>query len=152
MPRKTFTISKDVIVIGAGPAGCAAAIASVRNGAQTLLLEKNGILGGMATAGMVKPFMTSYVRNKKVIDGIFGEIVQGMHSLHAALGPFACPNFENPNKRDGSLEKITNKTLMEQSGHITVLIGDIEIFTGCETEKAGLNCSSYLDYRYRLRK
>jgi hypothetical protein len=139
MPRKTFTISKDVIVIGAGPAGCAAAIASARNGAQTLLLEKNGILGGMATAGMVKPFMTSYVRNKKVIDGIFGEIVQGMHSLHAALGPFACPNFENPNKRDRVIRKNSQQDTHGTGGHITVFDPEIlKYLLVVETEKAGV--------------
>lgn len=41
----------DVIVAGGGPAGCAAAIASAREGAKTLLIEATGMLGGMGTAG-----------------------------------------------------------------------------------------------------
>ncbi len=45
--------SFDVIVAGGGPAGIAAAVASSRNGAKTLLLERYGFLGGMMTAGMV---------------------------------------------------------------------------------------------------
>ena len=36
----------DVIVCGGGPAGCAAAIAAARHGAKTLLVEKDGYLGG----------------------------------------------------------------------------------------------------------
>ncbi|MFP4027178.1 MAG: FAD-dependent oxidoreductase [Candidatus Brocadiia bacterium] len=36
----------DVIVCGGGPAGCAAALASARQGAHTLLIEKHGALGG----------------------------------------------------------------------------------------------------------
>ena len=39
----------DVLVAGGGPAGLTAAIASARSGAKTLLIEKNGWLGGMAT-------------------------------------------------------------------------------------------------------
>lgn len=41
----------DVIVTGGGPAGCAAAIASAREGARTMLIEATGMLGGMGTAG-----------------------------------------------------------------------------------------------------
>lgn len=43
----------DVIVVGGGPGGCAAAISAAREGAKTLLIEAMGQLGGMGTAGMV---------------------------------------------------------------------------------------------------
>lgn len=43
----------DVIVAGGGPSGCVAAIASARQGAKTLLVERAGYLGGMLTGGMV---------------------------------------------------------------------------------------------------
>lgn len=46
-------LSYDVVVIGGGPAGMAAAVAAAGAGARTLLAEKYGFLGGMATAGMV---------------------------------------------------------------------------------------------------
>jgi hypothetical protein len=55
----------DVIVCGAGPAGCAAAIAAARSGARTRLVEVHGCLGGVWTAGLLtyifdfnKPGMT----------------------------------------------------------------------------------------------
>ncbi|MFO7560789.1 MAG: FAD-dependent oxidoreductase [Desulfobacterales bacterium] len=41
----------DVIVVGAGSAGIAAAVCSVRNGARTLLLEKDSVHGGLAVRG-----------------------------------------------------------------------------------------------------
>ncbi len=41
----------DVIVAGGGPAGICAAVAAARAGASTLLLERYGFLGGIATAG-----------------------------------------------------------------------------------------------------
>jgi hypothetical protein len=46
----------DVLVVGAGPAGCAAAIAAARLGATTLLIEMTGLVGGMGTAGLVPCF------------------------------------------------------------------------------------------------
>jgi hypothetical protein len=48
-----------VIVVGGGPAGCAAATAAAREGARTLLLEATGVLGGMGTAGLV-PWFCGY--------------------------------------------------------------------------------------------
>ena len=63
----------DVIVVGGGPAGMTAAIASARNGAKTLLVEQYGFLGGNATAALIGPFMTSYSLDgtRQLIRGIF---------------------------------------------------------------------------------
>ncbi|MBI1735818.1 MAG: FAD-dependent oxidoreductase [Candidatus Rokubacteria bacterium] len=46
-------LTYDVIVVGGGPAGIAAAVSAARRGARTALVERYGFLGGMATAGMV---------------------------------------------------------------------------------------------------
>ena len=43
----------DVIVVGGGPAGICATVQAARAGARTLLIEKNGLLGGTLTAGGV---------------------------------------------------------------------------------------------------
>ncbi|HZW76130.1 MAG TPA: FAD-dependent oxidoreductase, partial [Caldimonas sp.] len=43
----------DVVVVGGGPAGMAAAIAAARNGASTILIERYNHLGGLASGGMV---------------------------------------------------------------------------------------------------
>jgi hypothetical protein len=51
--------SWDVIVVGGGPAGCAAATAAAREGARTLLVEATGALGGMGTSGLV-PALAPY--------------------------------------------------------------------------------------------
>lgn len=45
--------SVDVVVCGAGPAGVAAAVAAARKGAQTVLIEQHGCLGGIWTAGLL---------------------------------------------------------------------------------------------------
>ncbi len=43
----------DVLVVGGGPAGTAAAIAAARQGARTILLERHNHLGGLSTGGLV---------------------------------------------------------------------------------------------------
>lgn len=43
----------DVVVTGGGPAGTAAAIQAGRRGAKVALLEQSGMLGGVATAGLM---------------------------------------------------------------------------------------------------
>lgn len=65
--EKTFSVESkgvyDVIVVGSGPAGIAAAVNAGRNGAKTLLIESQGRLGGIATAGYMSHW-TGAVGNK----------------------------------------------------------------------------------------
>src|SRR5581483_9713836 len=65
----------DVLVIGGGNAGCAAAIAAARHSARVLLIERYGFLGGTATAAMVGPWMTFHSGNEQIVGGIAQEIV-----------------------------------------------------------------------------
>lgn len=43
----------DVVVVGGGPAGFAAALSSVRNGAKTVIVERFPFFGGTATASLM---------------------------------------------------------------------------------------------------
>ena len=43
----------DVLVVGGGPAGCAAGVGAARLGADVILLERYGYLGGLSTGGLV---------------------------------------------------------------------------------------------------
>ncbi len=81
--------STDVLVVGGGPAGVCAAIAAARNGARTVIVEQGNCLGGMATRGLVAPFMTCYdtTGHIMVIRGIFEEIVDRMVALGGAIHP-----------------------------------------------------------------
>ncbi|KXG44520.1 FAD-dependent oxidoreductase [Tepidibacillus decaturensis] len=64
----------DVIVIGAEPEGIAAAIASARNGADTLLIEKRDGLGGLFTYGMLNQLDLGYDKDGNLANqGIFKE-------------------------------------------------------------------------------
>lgn len=60
----------DVLVLGGGPAGVAAAICAARQGADTLLIEQMGEVGGIATEGMMSHW-TGDTRG-----GIYEEILQ----------------------------------------------------------------------------
>ena len=55
----------DVLVCGGGLGGVAAAIASARTGAKTLLVERNTCLGGVATAGMCCSVFNCYFTGGK---------------------------------------------------------------------------------------
>ena len=81
--------STDVLVVGGGPAGVCAAIAAARCGAKTVIVEQGNCLGGMATRGLVAPFMTCYDTTGEimVIRGIFEEIVDRMVALGGAIHP-----------------------------------------------------------------
>ena len=92
-----FTYSKavarefesDVLVVGGGPAGFGAAVASARNGASTILIERNAMLGGMATTGLVGPFMTCYDDDctEQIVKGIFDELCLRTEEKGGAIHP-----------------------------------------------------------------
>lgn len=71
----------EVIVVGGGTAGVAAAVAAGRNGVDTLLIERYGFLGGTMTAGLVNPFMTFHAGREQIIQGIFQEIINHLKHL-----------------------------------------------------------------------
>ena len=63
----------DAIVVGAGPAGCGAAITLARKGKKTLLIEKNNCLGGAWTTGFMNPLFDC--ENK---DGLLIELIDAL--------------------------------------------------------------------------
>lgn len=77
----------DVVVVGGGLAGVAAAVSASREGLKVLLIERYGFLGGMATAGLVNPFMkySEHGTAERVLAnaGIFYSIIERMTELGA---------------------------------------------------------------------
>lgn len=78
MQDNIYTGHWDIVVVGGGVSGCAAALAAARKGAEVLVLEQNGFLGGSLTACGVGPMMTFHAGDKQVIKGIMQELVEDM--------------------------------------------------------------------------
>lgn len=73
----------QVLVCGGGPAGIGAAIAAKRCGAEVVLVERYGFLGGTGTNALVHPWMSYYAGKKEIIAGIFKEIVDRLKKYNA---------------------------------------------------------------------
>ncbi len=80
-PEKKIPVSMevDVIVAGGGVAGLSAAIASARNGANTVLIERHNALGGLGTMGLVAVWYFPYDSYK----GILKEIADKLREMEA---------------------------------------------------------------------
>jgi hypothetical protein len=71
-------LEADVVVCGGGPAGFAAAVAAAREGASVVLLEKQGCLGGLGTAGLLPCFNPFSDGDKPVVRGIGEEVLKAL--------------------------------------------------------------------------
>ncbi|MGW8316420.1 MAG: FAD-dependent oxidoreductase, partial [Bacteroidales bacterium] len=82
--------SVDVLVVGGGPSGVAAAISASRAGASTLLVERYNHLGGLWTGGLVLPLLSTHGLDKdnrqvRAIHGIGNEIYERLRALDMTI-------------------------------------------------------------------
>ena len=92
-PERKLEISAEteVLVLGGGPSGITAAVASARTGAKTLLLERYGFLGGMGTAAMVTNFCGLHANIngsvQQIVHGIADDILDRLGKLDGLNAP-----------------------------------------------------------------
>lgn len=109
----------DVVVVGGGIAGCAAALAAARDGRSVLLLEKMTMLGGLGTAGHIViylPLCDGYGR--QVIGGIAEELLllSTKYSFHDDVAHWRENGKRYETRYDGPAYALALEELLEQSG------------------------------------
>src|SRR5947208_4073362 len=94
----------EVVVLGGGPAGIAAAVAAARAGRSTLLLERYGFLGGMGTAAGVTNFCGLHANVhgdiRQVVHGVADDLLAridrlgGLNAPHSLFGKIAAQAYD----------------------------------------------------------
>jgi hypothetical protein len=77
----------DLVVVGGGPAGIAAAVAGARNGLSVTLLERYPYLGGLASGGMVLVLDDMCNGAEISVRGICTELIDRLQRLGLAVTP-----------------------------------------------------------------
>ncbi|HLH48907.1 MAG TPA: FAD-dependent oxidoreductase, partial [Roseiarcus sp.] len=77
----------DLVVVGGGPAGIAAAISGARNGLSVTLVERYPYLGGLASGGMVLVLDDMCNGAEITVRGLCGEMIERMERLGLCVAP-----------------------------------------------------------------
>src|SRR5262245_31085496 len=77
LPARTAALiaEPDIPVVGGGPAGLGAALGAAGAGAEVVLAERYGFLGGNATAALVMPLMSSFTQRGKQMQVDLGRLL-----------------------------------------------------------------------------
>jgi len=98
---------KDIVIIGGGPSGTAAAISAARFGVKVLLVEQQGYLGGMLTGGLLSPILGGEI-NK----GFYLELIKKLKKYDAIFEP-AYGRGQNPEYMKLVLEEMCQEAKVE---------------------------------------
>ena len=101
----------DVVVVGGGTAGCAAAYMSGKLGLKTLLIEKNIHLGGTITSGLVIPVMKS--GNNQINTEFRTELINELKELGGQTTYQDNPAWFNPELAKIALDNLMRKANVE---------------------------------------
>ena len=77
----------DLVVVGGGPAGIAAAVAAARNGLSVTMLERYAYLGGLASGGMVLVLDDMCNGDEISVRGLCGEMIERMEKIGLCVTP-----------------------------------------------------------------
>ncbi|MFH1498575.1 MAG: FAD-dependent oxidoreductase [Verrucomicrobiota bacterium] len=133
----------DVIVVGGGPAGCTAAIASAREGARTLLIEATGALGGSGTSALVPAWCPFSDKEKIIYRGLAETVFNAAKDDIAHVKPGALDwvpiNAEKLKRVYDSLVSAAGVTVLFQTTLARVeMSADDEVSAIVVANKAGL--------------
>jgi hypothetical protein len=104
----------DVVVLGAGPAGVAAAVGAARGGAEVLLVERYNSLGGLATGGLVTILLSFGPRGQCLMSGLAVETWERLKASGMVRTPDES-DLENPHY-DAEMLKAVYLELCTESG------------------------------------
>jgi ribulose 1,5-bisphosphate synthetase/thiazole synthase len=119
-PERPLTVvnETDVLVVGGGPAGFAAAVAAARTGARTTLVERYGYFGGQWTGGMVLAVISSHAKENgqlvRVLRGIGNELLERLTKIDGAVVDQAEDKF-NPTS-DPEATKFMMDEMIREAG------------------------------------
>ena len=85
--RVPVAASSDLVVVGGGPAGIAAALAGARNGLSVTLLERYPYLGGLASGGMVLVLDDMCNGQEIAVRGLCADLIARLERLGLAVTP-----------------------------------------------------------------
>jgi hypothetical protein len=135
--RETPVIAEpEVLIVGTGPAGIGAAIASARTGAKTMIVERYGFPGGNMTTAMVNPCFTFHdINGRQIIKGIAGEWADRMKALEASPGHVTDLTFDNASMTPFDPEscKVVLIEMLEEAGVEMLfhsLVTDVQVENG----------------------
>jgi hypothetical protein len=121
-PARTVPLfgSHDVVVLGGGPAGIAAATAAARLGADVLLVERYGFLGGMGTAAGVTNFCGLHANVhgtiRPVVHGVVDDLLERMRALDGLNEPHLIFGRIHAQAYDMSAFKCAADALLAEAG------------------------------------
>lgn len=119
--RRTPVLGEyEVVVLGGGPAGMAAAVAAARAGRSTLLVERYGFLGGMGTAAGVTNFCGLHANVhgniRQVVHGVAADLLQRIAALGGLNDPHALFGKTVAQAYDTAAYKIAADDLLASAG------------------------------------
>lgn len=112
----------DVLVIGGGVTGVAAATAAARTGARTALIELKPFVGGNATTGLC---LHNYITKdgRQVVFGFAQELVDRLKEMGGAVGHIPFHGFVSAvTPVDGQMFRILATEILAEAG-VTVMYG-----------------------------